>query len=197
MEDNKNPIKTICVYMGAFDGGDPVYKEKAIELGHEIGKRGYRMVYGGAKTGLMYEIAKSAQAAGAYIIGVMPQALIDGEVANYECDEWYGVDNMHERKALMNKHADAFIVFPGGFGTLEEMTEITTWNQLDIIRKPMCILNINGYWTPYLSMINYMMEQGFIRDNLDKLFTNTTEIDECFNLLQSQDLSPIEKWKKK
>ncbi len=197
MEIKKNPIKTICVYMGAFDGGDPIYKEKAIELGHELGKRGYRMVYGGAKTGLMYEIARAAQEENAYVIGVMPQTLIDGEVANYDCDEWYAVENMHERKALMNKYADAFIVFPGGFGTLEEMAEIITWNQLDIVRKPMCVLNINGYWTPFLSMIDYMKGQGFIRDNTHKLFSSTTEIDTCFDMLETQDLSPIDKWKKK
>ncbi len=191
-----NKIKSIAVYMGAYSGNDPHYKEVAIALGKELGSRGYRLVYGGAKTGLMYDIARSAQESGSHLIGVMPQTLIDGEVANFDCDEWFGVHTMHERKAKMDEYADAFIIFPGGFGTLDELAEILTWNQLDIIRKPICLFNLNNFWEPFLNMVSHLQKEGFVKEDIHRLFSVADTIDDCFKKLEEQDLSPIEKWKK-
>ena len=152
----------LCVFCGSRGGEDPRFAQAAIELGTRLAQRGIGLVYGGGRVGLMGLLADAARAAGGEVIGVIPQALADREVAHSGLSELRVVDSMHERKALMAELSDGFIALPGGFGTLEELCEVITWSQLGIHRKPCGILNVAGYFDHLIGMFDYAVAQGFI-----------------------------------
>jgi uncharacterized protein (TIGR00730 family) len=155
-------IKSICVYCGSSPGRQPEYREAAKNLGYEIGRRGIRLVYGGASVGLMGEVSRAALAAGGEVVGIMPQALAAQEIASTDAIELRVVKDMHERKAAMSELSDAFIALPGGFGTFDEFFEALTWQQLGIHNKPCGLLNVNGYYDGLLTFIDHAVQEQFI-----------------------------------
>ncbi|HUV15602.1 MAG TPA: TIGR00730 family Rossman fold protein [Pelolinea sp.] len=155
-------IKSICVYCGSSPGRLPDYMRAANELGSEIGRRGLTLVYGGAGVGLMGEVARAALATGGRVVGVIPQALAEQEIAFSGLLELRVVKDMHERKAVMADLADGFIALPGGFGTFEEFFESLTWFQLGIHTKPCGLLNINRYYDQMLSFLDHAVKEMFI-----------------------------------
>ncbi|WP_187264442.1 LOG family protein [Pontibacter beigongshangensis] len=156
-------MKSLGVFCGANIGANKAYALAADKLGRLMVAQGISLVFGGGKVGLMGAIAESVLAGGGKAIGVIPQSLVDREEAHMGLTELHVVQTMHERKALMAAHADAFVAMPGGFGTFDEICEIITWNQLDIIRKPVAFYNVAGYYDRFFEMIDYCVAEGFIK----------------------------------
>jgi len=156
------PTFSLAVYCGSRDGDDPSFLAAAQATGHWIGTHGGQLVYGGGNSGLMGCTARACQAAGGRVLGVMPQALVDREVANLACDELIVVQTMHERKQIMAERADAFVALPGGIGTFEDLFEIWTWRQLGYHNKPIGILNAAGYYDTLLAFIDQAVEHQFM-----------------------------------
>jgi len=161
-------MERICVFSGSSEGRRAEYRQMAVALGQELAARGIGLVYGGASRGLMGAIADAALEAGGEVIGVIPRALFEKEIAHGGLAKLYQVNSMHERKAKMAKLADAFIALPGGFGTFDELFEIITWAQLGIHHKPIGLLDVADYYSPLLAMVGQAAEEGFIpRQNLE------------------------------
>lgn len=139
-----------------------MYAEAARAVGTWIGQRGGQLVYGGGCTGLMGIVAEATKAAGGRVVGVIPRALVDKELANQFCDELHIVANMHERKAMMAERSDAFLALPGGIGTFEELFEVWTWRQLGYHDKPVGLLNVENYYTSMLQFLQSTVTQGFM-----------------------------------
>ncbi|MGN1056635.1 MAG: TIGR00730 family Rossman fold protein [Comamonas sp.] len=156
------PAFSICVYCGSRPGAIEAYADAAKAVGQWIGERGGQLVYGGGKTGLMGMVAEATRQAGGRVVGVIPQALVDKELANQACDELHIVANMHERKAMMAERSDAFLALPGGIGTFEELFEIWTWRQLGYHDKPVGLLDVQDYYQPLLQFLNNTVSQGFM-----------------------------------
>jgi uncharacterized protein (TIGR00730 family) len=156
-------MNRLCVFCGSSPGRDPAYLAVATELGTLLAKRGFGLVYGGASIGLMGALADAAQAAGGEVIGVIPRALVEWEVAHSGLAELRIVASMHERKALMAELSDGFIALPGGIGTLEELFEIWTWAQLGSHSKPCALLNALGFYDRLLGFLDFVMGEAFMR----------------------------------
>lgn len=152
----------VCVYLGSRDGNDPRFRDAAITLGRGIAQRGLGLVYGGARIGLMGAVADAALSEGGEVIGVMPRHLVDREMAHYGLSQLIHVDNMHDRKASMAAHADAFVALPGGIGTLEELFEVWTWQYLGLHDKPVGLLDVAGFYQPLLSFLDNAVSAGFL-----------------------------------
>lgn len=156
-------IASLCVYCGSATGGSELYAEAARALGRELVRRGIMLVYGGGNVGLMGAIADEVMAHGGRATGVIPQALMQREVGHHGLTELHVVKDMHERKAMMAELADGFIAMPGGFGTLEELFEVTTWAQLGLHEKPIGLLNINGFYDGLTGFASHLVAEGFVR----------------------------------
>ena len=156
-------MKRVCVFTGSNGGVRSEYPSAARALGLALAERGIGLVYGGARVGLMGVIADAVLSAGGQAIGVIPQALIDKEVAHHGLTELRVVNSMHERKAMMADLSDGFIAMPGGWGTLDEFFEILTWAQLGLHRKPAALLNVHGYYDRLLAYVDHAKAEGFIR----------------------------------
>ncbi|MDO6392410.1 TIGR00730 family Rossman fold protein [Pontibacter sp. BT731] len=156
-------MRSIGVFCGANTGINAVYSDAAAQLGKLMAEQHIKLVYGGGNVGLMGVIADAIIAGGGIGIGVIPQSLVDREVAHRSLQELIVVETMHERKAIMAARSDAFIAMPGGFGTFDEICEIITWNQLGIIKKPVAFYNINGYWDKFFEMIDHTVSEGFVK----------------------------------
>lgn len=165
-------MKSLCVYCGSSTGNKKAYLEYAKKLGTFLGKNKIRLVYGGASIGLMGAIAEAALAAGGEVIGIIPGHIADREIAHKNLTNLLIVDSMHERKALMAENADAFLALPGGFGTLDELCEIITWQQLGLHKKPIYIANVDGYFNSLLKFIDQAVRAGFISNAHRKLVRN-------------------------
>ena len=159
-----SPAFSICVYCGSRNGVAEPYSDTARAVGHWIGERGGQLVYGGGSGGLMGVVADAALAAGARVVGIIPQALVDREWAKRDCTELHIVDSMHERKRMMAERADAFLALPGGIGTLEELFEVWTWRQLGYHDKPVGLLDVAGYYQPLLGFLRSSVAAGFMND---------------------------------
>jgi len=153
--------QAICVFCASSSGLPEVYRRAARELGAELARRGHRLVYGGGNVGLMGELARSVHEHGGTVFGAIPRTLVDRELAYGAADELVVTDTLRERKAEMDAHADAFLALPGGFGTLEELLEVITLRQLRLHDRPVVLLNVAGYYDPFLAMVGSMVEQGF------------------------------------
>ena len=153
----------LCGFCGSSVGSNPAYAEAAVTLGSLLARRGIGLVYGGGNVGLMGVIADAALAAGGEVIGVIPKALADREVAHHGVTELRVVDSMHTRKAMMADLSDAFIAMPGGVGTFEEFFEAITWTQLGLHRKACGLLNVAGFYTPLAAFIDQAVSDGFIK----------------------------------
>lgn len=164
-------ITSVCVYCGSRPGARPPYTEAATALGRHLGESGLTLVYGGAKVGLMGALADGALAAGGRVIGVMPRALIEREVAHAGIGELRTVESMHARKLAMADAADAFIALPGGLGTLEELFEVLTWRQLGWHDKPCGLLDVDGFYDPLLACLHHMVAEQFVAaDHVERLW---------------------------
>lgn len=155
--------KRVAVYCGSANGTDPAYLSEAKALGNAIAAAGLGLVYGGASVGLMGAVADAALAQGAEVIGVLPQILSSSEIAHRGLTRLEMVATMHQRKARMVKLADAFLMLPGGYGTLDEMMEIVTWKQLRLHAKPCILINTAGYWDGLLAFLDRAVEAGFLK----------------------------------
>ena len=155
--------KRVAVYCGSSDGSDPAFFAEAHHLGSAIARAGLGLVYGGASVGLMGAVADAALAGGAEVIGVLPEILSGNEIAHRGLTRLDIVPTMHERKARMVKLADAFLMLPGGYGTLDEMIEIVTWKQLRLHEKPCILINTSGYWNGLLTFLDRAVEAGFLK----------------------------------
>lgn len=156
-------MQSICVFAGSSAGRLPTYAEAAATLGREISGRGMRLVYGGGKVGMMGVVADAALAAGAEVIGVIPETLMRREVAHDGLTELRVVRSMHERKALMDELSDGVVALPGGLGTLEELFEMLTWSQLGLHAKPCGLLNADGYYDALLRFLDHVQHEGFVQ----------------------------------
>lgn len=158
-----SPIKRLCVFCGSANGNSPRYLQQAKAIGHIMAENGVSLVYGGAMVGVMGELADAVMAQGQEVIGVIPECLIEKEVANYKASKLHTVATMHDRKKMMYDFSDAFLVLPGGMGTLDEMFEILTWSQLKLHSKPVYLLNEFGFYDSLLNYLQHSHDQGFIR----------------------------------
>ena len=159
-------IKTVCVYCGSGPGTNPRFVEAAIAFGKSLAEDGIRLVYGGGSVGLMGAVAKSVLDHGGAVTGIIPEFLTARENALRRVQELIVTPDMHERKRLMFEHSDAFVALPGGIGTLEELVEQLTWQQLGRHSKPILLANIDDFWEPLLALLAHMRETEFIRPNL-------------------------------
>lgn len=153
---------SVCVYCGSKSGQDPAYAQAARGLGRHLAHAGTRLVYGGGSVGLMNEVACAALEAGGTVIGVIPEALLAREVGKSDVTELIVVPDMHARKHRMASLSDAFVALPGGYGTLEELFEVITWNQLGFHAKPVGVLDVRGYYAPLVELLDHMVAKGFV-----------------------------------
>jgi uncharacterized protein (TIGR00730 family) len=169
------PTRNVAVFCASADGVDPVYRQAATQLGATLAARNIGLIYGGANVGLMQAVADATLAAGGYVTGVIPIVLVDLEVAHQGISQLHVVDTMHTRKALMGEKADAFLILPGGFGTLEEMFEVLAWQTLRLHSKPTLLLNINGFYDLLLDFLDHAVTQGILKQkNRDNLLVAST-----------------------
>jgi len=157
-------VRRVCVFCGSSSGRLPAYAEAARAFGAAVASRRLGLVYGGGRVGLMGALADGALSAGGEVIGVIPQQLVDREVAHGGLTELRIVASLHERKALMAVHADAFVALPGGFGTLDELMEQLTWGQLGLHSKPVGLLDVEDYWRPLIAFARHATDEGFVRE---------------------------------
>lgn len=160
-------IEKICVYCGSGPGRNPVYAEAAEALGRDMASRGIGLVYGGGSLGLMGIVARSVLSHGGHVTGIIPQFLKEREQMLRDVQDAIVTTDMHERKMLMFQKADAFVALPGGIGTLEETVEMTTWAQLGQHSKPIVLANIDNFWDPFITLIDHMRAEAFIRAELE------------------------------
>jgi uncharacterized protein (TIGR00730 family) len=190
-------MKNICVFCGSSKGIDPIYEKKAMILAHQFVQNRMTLVYGGGSIGLMGILADEIRRQNGYVIGVIPRFLYNLEVGHDGVNELIIVNSMHERKQKMAEISDGFLALPGGFGTLEEMAEILTWVQLDLIRKPIGILNIKGFFDPLLNLFDHMVQTGFLKKtNRDILFVGT-DPEQILHELASSPAFTSNKWHEK
>lgn len=163
-------VASICLFCGARAGHDPRLAEIARETGAMLARERWRLVYGAGDIGLMGEVAKATQAAGGQTFGVIPQHLMRREVAQRDLSTLVVTETMHERKKVMFTNSDAIVVLPGGAGTLDEFFEVLTWAQIGLHRKPVALLDTQGFWQPLLALMDHVIEHGFAEPTLRDLF---------------------------
>ncbi|RMD88934.1 MAG: TIGR00730 family Rossman fold protein [Alphaproteobacteria bacterium] len=176
-------VRSICVYCGSRFGASPRYRALAEAVGGAIAAAGLTLVYGGGQVGLMGVVARAALAAGGRVIGIIPGHLDEIEVSQQGLSELHVVPDMHTRKRMMFDRSDAFLVLPGGLGTLDEFIEVTTWSQLDLHDRPIILLNHEGYWDPLLGLIDHVIREGFAGPESAHLFTVAGSVEEVFKIL--------------
>lgn len=186
-------MKTVCVYCGSKAGIRPLYAERAATLGTRLAEEKLALVYGGGNVGLMGVIADAALAAGGEVIGVIPEQLVGWEVAHQGLTQLEIVTNMHERKARMFDLSDAFIALPGGFGTLDEMFEMLTWRQLGLGDKPCAFLDVDGFYTPLIAMLDRMVEEQFLREANRRDLWHGEDIDALLQWMRDYQPAPGKK----
>lgn len=178
-------IKSLCVYCGSSDRGSPAHHEAALRLGGLMAKAGIRLVYGGGRIGMMGRIADAVMDNGGEVIGIIPQFLEQVEVGHSGVTQLIVTDNMHDRKQKMAEMSDAFLIMPGGLGTLEETFEILTWKQLGLHEKPIVIADIDGYWRHLIDLIDHMISESYAKPENRALFQVIGGIDELLPALSA------------
>lgn len=174
--------KFLCVYCGASERVDPKHYKAAEELGQMIAQNGFNMVYGGGRLGLMGRVSNAVIEHGGMVVGVTTEQLDEREGVQKGLHEIHVVDTMHTRKLKMSQRADAFIIMPGGFGTLDEFFEILTWKQLGIHFKPIIIANLDGYWDPLLELFQHVIKEEFAKQEHLKYVSIANNLDEVMNI---------------
>jgi uncharacterized protein (TIGR00730 family) len=178
-----NNVKRLAVYCGSAPGTDPLFADATRATAAAMVNQGVDLVYGGGRLGLMGLIADSVLELGGHVYGVIPDALVDLEVAHTGVSELFHVPNMHERKAKMTELADAFIALPGGIGTFDELFEAWSWNALGYHAKPFCLLNVAGFWDGMIQFIDHATESGFLSASRRKQLLVATTPEEALELL--------------
>ena len=168
--------KSVCVYCGARSGTRPSYTTDAIATGTMIATNGWRLVYGAGDVGLMGQVARAAQSAGAETFGVIPGHLFAREVGKRDLTTFVVTETMHERKKVMYVNSDAIVVLPGGAGSLDEFFEVLTWRQLGLHAKPVIVLNSGGYWTPLRALLDHIVAEGFAEANVRDFVTFVDDV---------------------
>lgn len=187
--------KLLCVYCASSDRLDPKYYAAAAELGREMVLRDWGLVYGGGRTGTMGAVARAVKQSGGRVVGVIPEFMKARELAYVDADELVTVITMRERKLLMETRADAFVALPGGWGTLEEILEILTLRQLDVVRKPCVLLNQDGFYDDLLRLFDRMLADKFFKPSNLELFRVARTIPEVFELIEACAGAPTDsKW---
>jgi len=176
-------MRRVCVFCGAHIGRGRRFVDVAADLGRALARRGLGLVYGGASVGCMGALADAALAAGAEVIGVIPSLLVDREIAHPGLTSLEVVTSMHQRKARMVDLSDAFVALPGGFGTLDELFEITTWAQLGMHRKPIGVLDVDGWFTPLFAYVDQAVDAGLVKPEYRALWLRSTSIDDLLDRL--------------
>jgi uncharacterized protein (TIGR00730 family) len=184
----------VCVFCGSSTGASPAFAAAATELGATLAAKGIGLVYGGADVGLMGILADAALAAGGEVVGVMPGALVEKEIAHARLTEMHVTSSMHERKALMADLADGFVALPGGLGTFDELCEILTWGQLGMHVKPVVLLDIEGFWGPFVALLDRAVDAGFLRAAHRDLAHRASTVADAIALLREPPPPPIHKW---
>jgi uncharacterized protein (TIGR00730 family) len=187
-------MKRVCVFCGSSPGRDPIFLDAAEQVGRAIARRGLELVYGGAHVGLMGRVADAALSAGGRVIGVIPRSMVDREIAHTGLSDLRVVSSMHERKALMESLSDGFIALPGGIGTFEEVCEIFTWGQLGLHAKPCALLNVLGYYAPFLQLLDGAVEMGFLRPSHRALVLVDEDPDALLTRFETYEAPEVEKW---
>ena len=187
-------MKSICVYCGSNAGSDPAYAAQAKALGMRLAAEKLTLVYGGGNVGLMGIVADAVLDNGGEVVGVIPQQLVDWEVAHKGVTRLEIVDSMHERKARMFDLSDGFVALPGGFGTLDEMFEMLTWRQLGLGDKPCAFLDVNGFWQPLMAMLDTMVRERFLHADQRNDLWHGDDIDALFAWMRSYVPAQADKW---
>lgn len=187
-------MKSICVYCGSNTGTSPLFADRARALGERIGNEGLALVYGGGNVGLMGVVADAVLASGGDVIGVIPQQLVDMEVAHRGLTQLEIVGSMHERKQRMFDLADAFVAMPGGFGTLDEMFEMLTWRQLGLGDKPCAFLDVDGFYAPLLAMVDRMVESRFLHPDQRADLWHGEDLDALLAWMRGYAPAEASKW---
>lgn len=187
-------FRSLCVYCGSSPGRNPIYKETATETGRLLAEHGIELIYGAGNVGLMGAVANGALEAGGKVTGVIPEGLVDMELAHHGLTTLEVVKDMHERKACMAELAEGFIALPGGMGTLDELCEILCWLQLDIHRKPVGLVNIEGYFDGFLSFIDHTVEERFFLDEHRQMILHGANAREVLTKLEAFTYEDIPQW---
>jgi uncharacterized protein (TIGR00730 family) len=187
-------MKSITVFCGSSFGTEEIYKEQAVLLGQTLAKQNIKLIYGGANVGLMGAVADGVLNAGGEAIGVLPDFLRSKEIAHLGLTELIFVESMHERKTKMNDLCEGVIALPGGFGTLEELFEMLTWAQLGLHKKPIAILNINGFYDSLIELTQTMVEKGLLKDVNQKMLLVSDNIDDLLNQMKNYVAPTVGKW---
>jgi uncharacterized protein (TIGR00730 family) len=173
-------IRNVAVFCASANGANPVYRAAAEELGRALAARNIGLIYGGSNVGLMKAVAEAALTADGRVIGVIPEVLVDLEVAHRGITELHITSTMHTRKALIGEKADAFIALPGGFGTFEELFEVLAWHTLNIHEKPILLLNINGFYDKLLTFLDHCVTEGMLKPKSRELLLVVNTVEDAF-----------------
>ena len=187
-------LRAVCVYCGSNAGNRPVYAERAAALGQRLAREGIAVVYGGGNVGLMGVVADAALEAGGEVIGVIPEQLVNWEVAHRGLTRLEVVADMHTRKMRMFDLSDAFIALPGGFGTLDEMFEMLTWRQLGLGDRPCAFLDVNGFYTPLMGMLDRMVAERFLHPEQRTDLWHGDDIDTLLDWMRAYKPAQADKW---
>jgi len=179
---------SVCVFCGSRPGARAAYTTAAREIGATIAKRGWRLVYGAGDIGLMGSVAQQTIAAGGEVFGVIPEHLLNREIAERHNSPFVVTENMHERKKVMFMNCDALVVLPGGAGSLDEFFEVLTWRQIGLHEKPIFLLNIDGYWDKLIELIDHIIDQGFADESLKSYFET---VDDTAQMTTALDAAQI------
>jgi len=187
-------MRSVCVYCGSSPGDDPTYRSAAATVGQLLAAAGTTLVYGGGRVGLMGSAADAALAGGGKVVGIIPQALVDKELAHSGVTELHVVESMHVRKALMAELSDGFLVLPGGLGTLEELFEVWTWAQLGLHDKPVGLLNVAGFFDPLIVFLDQLVEREFVRPEHRAMLLVSEDAGELLARMESYRPPRVPKW---
>ena len=182
---HKTTQPLIALYCGSRAGNHPIYRETAIHLARGIAEQNFGIVYGGASIGLMGQVADTVIEYGGEVVGVIPEFMLDYEIAHNTLTELHIVQNMHERKAMMAERANAFVALPGGFGTFEEILEIATWAQLNQHQKPMMLYNVNGFYDHMIAQLDHAVAEGFLPPQHRAKLIVCNHSDQIFNAIKN------------
>ncbi|OWM63375.1 hypothetical protein CDL15_Pgr022120 [Punica granatum] len=188
-DDMRSKFKRVCVFCGSQSGNRKVFSDAALELGDELVKRKIDLVYGGGSVGLMGLISQKVYDGGCHVLGVIPKALMPLEISGETVGEVQIVLNMHERKAVMAREADAFIALPGGYGTMEELMEMITWSQLGIHKKPVGLLNVDGYYNSLLGLFDDGVKEGFIKPSAREIVLSAPTAQELLEKMEAHAMA--------
>lgn len=187
-------MKSITVFCGSSFGSDSIFEEQATLLGQTLAKQNIQLIYGGANVGLMGAVADGVLQEGGKAIGVLPHFLQSKEIAHQDLTELILVESMHERKTKMNDLCDGVIVLPGGYGTLEEFFEMITWAQLGLHKKPIAILNIDGFYDDLIKLVQTMVDKGFLKQINQEMLLVSDDIDELLEKMRNYQAPTVGKW---